>query len=471
VLFLLDTVRASDAYNNPSLTFINSLSRAGVNYGRTIAPGTWTAPSHASLFMDSNVSAIRNVSKDFFSEKGTKIDPWMVKNRFLPENANTIAQKMSRLGYMSLLFSSNPFLTSETNLATGFDLVYDVWMHANIKYNKDLVDKFSFIINGGESAREKMYKLSDLFTRALPKPIFDRLYLYLRTRLNFKVAAVEGATELDRGAADINRVLIRYLERDYQAAQHFFFLNYMEGHENYPVGPNTDVVQDKWLYLSGIRELDSHAAKVLHRGYLKRIKYLDRKMGEALEAMRRNGVLDNAIVVATSDHGQLFGEHGSLYHSTFPYEGIAHVPLIAARYSNGKLVNVHENLDRPVSLRSLHNALLGVAKGKEEYLNGNMRMDRYVVSEHAGIIEGWDEPLLRRLKNRSDYARRIYDAKSYHNTKATAVYSGDLKLMHFFGKRADELYNLSVDPQELDNIIDGHRNEALRLAREVPSAT
>ena len=470
IFFLMDTVRASDTYNDSSLTFINSLAKYGTKYERVIAPGTWTAPSHASLFMDANVSAIRGISRNFFNNDGTRIDPWMVKNKFLPENARTMAGKMSKLGYKSVLFSNNPFLTSRTNLAVGFDRIYDVWLQANIKYNKGLVDRFSFIVNGGNSAREKMYLLSDVLTRALPKPVFDKLYLYLRRRLAEKVSAVEGATMIDRGAEDINKALRGYLERDYQIAPHFMFLNYMEAHENYPIGKG-EMIQDKWLYLSKIEELNESVTKKLHNGYVKRIRYMDGKIRNAIEIMKQAGMLDNAVVVLTSDHGQLFGEHGGLYHSVFPYEGVAHVPFIAARYCEGRLKRDHEDISRLVSLRAAHKAILGIAEGRYKQMDGNMKSGRYLVNEHTGIIEGWDEPLLRRLKERSDYAKKIYEAKKHYNSKATAVYEGNLKLINFFGKKEAELYDLDKDPYELDNLIYSRRADALRLARyDVASA-
>jgi arylsulfatase A-like enzyme len=464
IFFLLDTVRASDAYNDSSLTFINSLARGGTKYERAIAPGTWTAPSHAAMFMDAKVSSIKNISKDFFNGGGERIDPWMVKNKFLDKDSATIARKMSGFGYQSVLFSTNPFLTSQTNLATGFDKIFDVWLQSNIKYNKKLVDRFSFVIKGGESTREKMYLLSDLLTRALPKPVFDMLYLYLRRRMAENVSSVEGATKLDKGAKEVNSALSRYLERDYRIAPHFLFMNYMEAHENYPVG-RSRIMQDKWLYLSGIEELDYDIANRLHRGYVKRIRYMDGKVGEAMALLKRNGMLDDAVVVLASDHGQLFGEHGGLYHSIFPYEGIAHVPLIIARYNNGKIVKTGKRIEDTVSLRTVHAEIIKAAGGRTGIADRNGHSKGYVLNEHTGIIEGWDEPLLRRLKGRSDYAKRIYEAKSNYNRKVTAVYEGTLKLIHYFGKKQDELYNIESDPKETNNLIGSMRSDALRLAQ------
>src|SRR5205814_1831813 len=44
---------------------------------------------------------------------------------------------------------------------------------------------------------------------------------------------------------------------------------------------------------------------------------------------REAGVLENALVIVTSDHGEEFGEHGGMIHRDTLYEELLHVPLIA----------------------------------------------------------------------------------------------------------------------------------------------
>ena len=78
---------------------------------------------------------------------------------------------MTALGYQTSLFSNNPFLTSFTNLGVGFEYIEDVWLDSNLKYNQGLVQKLSMIINGGASAREKMFKTSYAMTRLLPPEV------------------------------------------------------------------------------------------------------------------------------------------------------------------------------------------------------------------------------------------------------------------------------------------------------------
>ena len=469
VVLMLDTFRASDVYENPKLSTIGYLARNGTSYMNAVAPGMWTAPSHASLFTDKPVSSIRNVSKDFFNNGSHKIDPWMVKTKFLDNNAVTIAGRMHKLGYYSVLFSGNPFLTSFTNLAVGFDKVYDVWLEANVKYNKSLVDKLSPIINGGERVRNLMYKTSYIATSMLPKPVLDRLYLHLRCRLSDGIAKADGTYRLDRGASDLNRALHRYLTRSYNCMPNFMFINYIEGHENYPISARSKLVQDKWLYLSGIEPMTEEATTKLHKAYLKRLYYIDDRVRDAIGMLKKSGMLEDASIVLASDHGQSFGEHGLLYHSLPPYQEIAHVPLIVANYEHGKLIKARETVRRPVSLSSFHGAMLTLASGKEEYLNGNLRSGRYILSEHTGICEGWDENLLRMLKSRSRSADLIYKAKSRFNAKATAIYDGPMKLMHYFGRKKDELYNIAEDEEESENIIGSNRALANELARHVRS--
>jgi arylsulfatase A-like enzyme len=461
IVLLLDTVRASDVYGNVSLPTMQGLSRHATAYTKAVSPGTWTAPSHASLFMDKRVSSIRNVSQNFFKQ-GTKIEPWFVKTKFLNGNEDTLASKLSRYGYYSALFSNNPFLTSFTNLALGFDKVYDIWLQSNAKYNSKLADRVSFVLKGGVETREHIFAVSNAISRMIPRPFFDKAYLSLRKRLDQSVAKADGTYKLDRGVKDTYYSLKKYLEQGHDYMPNFIFINYIEAHENYPLESDR-IIQDKWLYMSGIEELDEYISSKLHAAYLQRIRYLDKGIGNTLALMREHGLLDDAAVVITSDHGQLFGEHGQLYHSMFPYREEVEVPMIGANFKNGKLLRADDNVESPTSLLSLHESILNLASGKEERLNGNMRSQKYVVSEHTGISEGWDHTLLTMLKGRSKSAYMIYKAKKKYNIRATTVYSGRFKLMHYFGRCADELYDIEEDPTESENILHERRSMAVSM--------
>ncbi len=462
IVLMLDTARADAVYDRRASPNMARIASHSTVYRNAVSPGTWTAPSHAALFTNTDVSRISGVSRDFMS--GASVDPWLVQTKFLDAGTKTLASRISAAGYLPALFSNNPFLSSSTNLGEGFERIYDIWRHSNVKYNKRLADIIARILARGRGTLEQIYDASYLISMALPRGVLDSIYLRLRLDMDRHVAKADGTSMLDRGANDTVCALRSYLNGPYNHMPHLFFINLIEAHENYPVG-KPSIVQDKWLYLSGILEFDAMSAARLHNAYLRRIRYLDRKVAQLIDTMRAAGALDDAILVITADHGQLFGEHGLLYHAMFPYEPLAKVPLIAATYENGRLVHMPDDAQETVSLNALHGALLDVAAGRENRLNGNMHKRRYVRCEHMGISEGWDAALLSRLRRRSRYAEALYRAKKRHNIRASAVYHGSMKLIHYFGKRTDELYDLENDPQESDNVLYRERATAKLLLK------
>ncbi len=452
IVLLLDTLRASDAYGNNSMLNINKLCSKGTVYENAVSTATWTVPSHASMFLSKLPSRIKEASHDFLSD--SSIDPWTVKTKFLPDNAKTLASKMHDFGYYSVLFSNNPFLSSQTNLALGFDKVYDLWMDSNIKYNPKKAKLFSTFIQS-QNVRKSLFKTTVSLSSFIPSKLLDRAYLNLRIKMARGIANADGTNELDKGAIDTNAVLKEYMEKHYNYMPQFMFLNYLEAHENYPV-EDSGIIQDKWLYLSGILEMDEYITKQLHGAYKRRLAYLDEQIGKSLAIMKKQGLLEDASVIVTSDHGQFFGEHGLLYHALHPYNEVTNVPLIISKFENGKQVRDHSEIERPTSLVDVHGIITSMANGT------NSVSQHPIISEHNGISEGWDGMLLNSLSRRSEYAAKIYKTKQKLNKKSFAIISNGYKLIHFFGNGVDELYDVR-DKEESENIIMSNRDKAKLL--------
>lgn len=55
---------------------------------------------------------------------------------------------------------------------------------------------------------------------------------------------------------------------------------------------------------------------------------VDRQVGRLLDALGAAGVLDETVIVATSDHGESLGEHGEMTHGIFVYDATVRVPLL-----------------------------------------------------------------------------------------------------------------------------------------------
>lgn len=61
------------------------------------------------------------------------------------------------------------------------------------------------------------------------------------------------------------------------------------------------------------------------------IEMIDAGIGRVLETIERLGMTDDTIVVFTSDHGDMFGDHGIMLKGAMHYEGCIRVPLVIAQ--------------------------------------------------------------------------------------------------------------------------------------------
>lgn len=101
-------------------------------------------------------------------------------------------------------------------------------------------------------------------------------------------------------------------------------------------------------------DLTPEALAVYHRRYLAKIKDLDAALQKFFEALQKERLLDNTIVILTSDHGESFGEAGFVTHMLGDHgdvEATRHVPLLVVLPPR-----VHRNsvvVDRVVGLEML----------------------------------------------------------------------------------------------------------------------
>lgn len=75
------------------------------------------------------------------------------------------------------------------------------------------------------------------------------------------------------------------------------------------------------------------------------LAYVDAQVGVLVGALEARGILDDTLIVVTSDHGELFHEHGLVTHGRSLYDGEARVPLLV--HWPGQVTPGDD--DRPVS--------------------------------------------------------------------------------------------------------------------------
>ncbi|MDG1832686.1 MAG: sulfatase [Verrucomicrobiota bacterium] len=80
--------------------------------------------------------------------------------------------------------------------------------------------------------------------------------------------------------------------------------------------------------------LTADTIRLLMPKYYGMVKCLDDNIGRILDTLRKNGQIEHTIIVFTSDHGDLCGEHGRL-NKGVPFEGSARIPFLI--YTPGKI--------------------------------------------------------------------------------------------------------------------------------------
>lgn len=195
--------------------------------------------------------------------------------------------------------------------------------------------------------------------------------------------------------------------------------------------------QSRWLYYSHGRDRlkieDKHTLNARH-AYYAMISYVDDKLGEMMETLKKTGQLDNTIIIFTADHGDMMGERGMWFKQTF-FENATRIPMIFSGPGIPKGKVVTEN----VSLVDLMPTLLSLAD--EGKVNTVTALDGHDMS---GLLMGHDP----------DWSDRAFSEYSDMGVCAPCrmLREGDIKYVYVHGHES-MMFDLAKDPNERNNLI------------------
>ena len=214
----------------------------------------------------------------------------------------------------------------------------------------------------------------------------------------------------------------------------------------------------------GDPELPAERVRLARAAYFALCEHLDSLIGEVLTCLDETGLAGNTLVIYTSDHGEMAGEHGLWAKSNY-YEGSAGVPLIARLPG---VIKPGSASGAVVNLTDIGPTLVDLA--------GAAPMERIDGRSLGGLLRGkggadWSDETFSELADLSSWPRSTHapDAPYY---PSRMIRSGKWKLW----VEADEenlppaLFNLEEDPgEERDLGLDeGHaeiREELLARVR------
>lgn len=131
--------------------------------------------------------------------------------------------------------------------------------------------------------------------------------------------------------------------------------------------------------------LDPELVREMQIGYYACITHIDHQIGRLIQALVEQRVMDNTIIIFTSDHGEMLGDHNYIQKAR-PYQGSIHIPMFISGPEEllGRKHCIDESL---VELRDVMPTFIEIAGGKvPEVLDGESMLKeidrKYIHGEH-----------------------------------------------------------------------------------------
>ena len=386
VLLVLDTVRMDHlscyGYGLPTTPGLDAFAAGADRYTEFRATAPWTLPSHASMF--TGQFPFQHGAQ---SRLDPRTDPPTIHDALpLALEHTTLAEVLSDEGY-----------------ATG-----------------------GFVANGAYLGRR--YQLDQGFD-----------------------VYVERTKGVPAKGPSMNAKALTWLESVERGRPYFLFVNYIDAHRPYNIDP---LPPERAAQLPApdpehpVKLLDELCFAVLEQDeppdpaliervitqYDTALANLDLAVEALLAELEARGLLENTLIVITSDHGEFFGEHDVVEHSKDVYEEGLRIPMLVKRpgQTTGRVIDDLGSLaDLPCIVLDAFPAGAAKRLGASFPCGGDSTLAELRYTRRKDLGKPYGKRFLR---------------------ERTVLYSSGHKLIASTdGKH--ELYDLAADPQEQNNLF------------------
>lgn len=420
LLIVMDAARAKSmslyGYERLTTPHLQELAHDAVVFQNAISSSSWTLPAHATLFTGLPTYL-------HFATFTKKVADPVVP---LAEHYDTLAEILHAKGYETGAAVANTlFLSPKYGLNQGFEFFW--WGRV---------------------------RSAGLFTSSILQVIAN----YFPVDLVYSVKKLCGLPD-NTAAAQINRVSLKWLRHQAQSSRPWFlFVNYMETHGTPYLaapfshrfsGPPRRHIPGRWQQRdpqTGLpRSLDPPFLEESRGWYDNEMACLDHEIGQLLNGLKELRAYDRTLVVITSDHGELLGEHEEFGHGNWLYQELLHVPLIVKypRGENGGQVNERAVQNSDVFAEILEQA--GVA------------LPPAIVGQPLARAE---HPVFSEVKPIPEYALK-WPARYKQNLQAVYSRAMDQYKLIRSDNEKNELYDIHADGEEKNKIIDASKTRTI----------
>ncbi len=415
LLVVLDTLRAdhlsAHGYARQTTPHLDRFAAGAALFESAMSTACWTMPAHASMMT------------------GRYLYEHQTDRSWLNERFPTLAEHLRDRGYATAAFVATAINAgTRTGLGRGFQRFQDYYANPidaarRTAYGRAIREWLPALGMYGTLGRKDAARVSDEFL----------VWLESRPTLPF-----------------------------------FAFLNYMDVHDPYLPPPpydraftdnptrgdriNSEIFGNRFRNPNALspREIESEVA-----AYDGGLAYLDVQLGLLFDRLTELGLLDNTVVIVTSDHGEGFGGHGFFGHTNSLYRELLHVPLIL-RYP--RRVAAGTRVSCPVSLTALPATVLELLRPGEQTPFPARPLTAHLQPNGGGAACAADVAYSESVSSAVD-AEQSVTTHEWHwivNRKAE-----------------QELYRVDRDPMETQNLADSAegrlamRDLEARLAQHV----
>ena len=196
-------------------------------------------------------------------------------------------------------------------------------------------------------------------------------------------------------------------------------------------------------------DLGKEQVRQSRQGYYGSVSFVDEQIGRMLETLERRGMLENTLILYTSDHGDMTGDH-HLWRKGYAYEPSARVPMLI-RWPDGMLEAERGTVyDSPVELRDILPTFLDAAgTPAPRPIDGRSMLD-----------------LIRGAQDWRTFIDLEHDICYSPDNHWSALTDGKTKYIFHAKDGEEQLFDLSTDPGEQTDLagdtIQGPRLKAWR---------
>ena len=346
-----------------------------------------------------------------------------------------LPQVLGKAGYTSYMVLDTPHIIAN---GFGYDRGFSGWKW----------------IRGQEGDRFK----TDPLQVKLPCAV-EKLRGADRTTSQYLRNVADRRSEADYFAPMTMANACNWLDRNHKRDKFFLYVDTFDPHEPWdppkkyvdmydPGYDGEEVIYPLYAPCAFLSDPEMVHVKALYAG---EVTMVDTWVGKLLAKIEELGLLEDTLVIFTTDHGFYFGEHGQIGKVGMLYNEVNHIPLMMRMPGikpgrRSQFVQPCDHMPTILDLAGVEHPQTVQGKSLVEILKGSDKPVRdFVVTSGAVVHPPVSEtPITLTASNWGDYAFKL---------KTSTVVTDDWTLITAAGDMLSELYNNADDPGQTKNAI------------------